>query len=183
MTLVAREKFELTPTGVVVHGEPTFGEWLEAMALLTSLREQLPIIIGDMLVYGETHYGEVFAQAVGYAPQTMLNYASVMRRVPPEVRREGLKYAHYEAVSSLPLPEQKRLLLRAVEEDLTREDLRQAARVIQGRPAAKRYVAECEMALESKSPGYDIVLTPDMETVEGDLPMGRVKVIIKSMGG
>jgi hypothetical protein len=127
------DKFTFTSTGLVIRGDPTLEECEEVGQCISLLGKMAPIWLGDLLNYMENRWGEGYAQvldATGYAYQTVVNAKSVMGRVPPEVRREGLHFSHYEAAASLPLQQQERLLERAVEEGLRTSDIRREARRI-----------------------------------------------------
>jgi hypothetical protein len=76
-------------------------------------------------------FGERMAQAVentGLAPQTLMNYASVARRVPPERRRQSLPYSYHAVVAPLEPADQERWLTDAEAEGWTRRELAHAVR-------------------------------------------------------
>ncbi len=82
------------------------GKYLQANYFL--MRQVLPVLIGDWLVYGEGHeaqWGIDCTQAIifpeEYAAQTLRNYAYVCRNVPPAIRHPNLRMSHYKAVAGL----------------------------------------------------------------------------------
>lgn len=108
-------------------------ERYEAIGLgLRAVNALSAFLIGDWLLYGEHTYGEKYAQAaslLGYSPQTLANYASVAKRIPPSRRRpESVTFSIHAEVASLPPEEQTHWLQVAAEESLTREELRQRLR-------------------------------------------------------
>lgn len=81
-----------------------------------------PMMIGDLLRYGEHYIGvdEVAAIVEPYQAGTVKKYVSVMSRVPPNVRNapeiketREIGYSHFEAVSSLEPNRQLKVLKEA----------------------------------------------------------------------
>ena len=125
--LVAVQGFEVTPLGVVIHGQPTYDAWEIMVKQVLYVRAVLPWCIGDLLNFGESHYGEKYAQAVevtGHEYQTLANYASVCRRVPIERRQAELSFSHHALVASRAPEEQVQLLHTAWDEYMTTAQLR-----------------------------------------------------------
>ena len=121
----------MLPDRMTVHGEPSFAEWSAMMAQVLHVRGALPYWIGDMLLYGECAYGEAYAQAIevtGYEYQTLANYASVCRRVPPERRQAELSFSHHALVAALSPEDQTHWLHEAWDLYWTTADLRDALR-------------------------------------------------------
>jgi len=131
--LVTQGAFEFGERGMVVHGEPTLSEYIaafgETQALWQESQERWPWNLGDFVIYGERHYGEVYVQAIiitGHRLQTLMNYASLCRAYPPERRRPGISASLHDAVKALPEPDQEHWLDVAEEQGWVREDLRGA---------------------------------------------------------
>lgn len=85
-------------------------------------------MIGDWINFGERKFGEKYAQAVeatGLRKETLMNYASTARRVPPEVRRPELTFGAHVEVAKLEPLDQIEWLERAVQNEWRREDLRE----------------------------------------------------------
>lgn len=60
--------------------------------------------VGDLVLFGEAVFGEEYAQieqALGLAPQTIANRASVARHIPPERRRASLPFGVHAEVAYL----------------------------------------------------------------------------------
>lgn len=88
-------------------------------------------MIGDWINFGERAYGEKYAQAVeatNMTPATLMNYASIARKVPRERRREGVPFSVHALVAPLPPREQKEWLDRTERNEWTREELREQLR-------------------------------------------------------
>lgn len=89
--------------------------------------------VGDLILFGEAVYGEIHAQieqALGLAPQTIANRASVARHVPPERRRASLPFGVHAEVAYLDPKERDRWLDRAEREQWTRAKLREEMRAV-----------------------------------------------------
>jgi len=96
--------------------------------------------VGDWITIGETLYGEQAAQAIddpatrydvmrrvtGAEQQTLLNVASVARKVKRGVRRQELRFSHHAVVAPLEANEQRHWLALAVKNQWTVAELRQA---------------------------------------------------------
>jgi hypothetical protein len=146
MTMIVRESamddISFDP-GVV-----TFEEWQAKFFSLEAVAHSLPWWIGDLLLYGEEHFHEQWAQVVSELPWKK-DYAlqcHYMARMFPKTRRfSELSFSHHVAVVSLPAALQEDLLRRAVLEDWKVREIRQAVR-------ARRLL--------------DVQVKPDMEAIE-----------------
>jgi len=104
--------------------------------------------VGDWIAYGEdTYRDDIYLQAVGMtglSKNTLENYASASRLVPPQRRRSGVSHSIHVEVKSLPAGSQKRLLARAEREQLTKEAVRELVREEKGYepPPIERPVCE-----------------------------------------
>ena len=85
-------------------------------------------LLGDLLVAASSRYGDDFAvtvmEATGLSYQSCSNLASICRRVKPNVRRQELRFHTHAVVAPLEPSEQKRLLKLAVDNQWTRQRLR-----------------------------------------------------------
>jgi len=85
-------------------------------------------LLGDLLVAASSRYGDDFAvsvmEATGLSYQSCANIASVCRRVKPNVRRQELRFHTHAVVAPLEPSEQKRLLGLAVDNQWTRQRLK-----------------------------------------------------------
>lgn len=121
--------------GMVVSKETSYTEWAEKGKELDKLARiseyVLPWLIGDWVVAGEELFDERYAQAVdftGYTYGRIANCAWVARRVPINMRKKGLTFAHHEAICSLPNEERDRWLEMAVERFWTVRELKAHAK-------------------------------------------------------
>ena len=183
---------EVTPTGAVAKWAPTFAEYESEVSLWVMVHAACPMVLGDLLNIGEMLFPEIWAQVVDawterYAAQTLYNYKSVMARVPHEVRQEGLRYCHCEAVASLSPNMQKQVLAIAARDQLGKEETRDLVHRIKlgnGQPVPPRkYTARCKRAFqEVRDKTTAIVLEePYWETSHGELPDGEVDVTLKEV--
>ena len=81
---------ELTPTGIAwpKDRDLTPVEWQTIGAALMYMEQRCGWWVGDWWVYGEQKYGDLtnLATAIGRAPKTLHNKASVARQVEPSRR-------------------------------------------------------------------------------------------------
>ena len=118
----------VTDTGLYLEPDTPYEQWAALGMMLRRLDDAAIWIRGDWVNYGETAYGEKYAQAVsetGLAEQTLMNDASLARKFPPERRRLGLRPTHHAVVRSLPIAEQEQWLDRAEAEGWSRRELEQ----------------------------------------------------------
>lgn len=153
----ALEKYEPTAVGIALPDNLAFREWQTLFDGYSFMAKNIPWVIGDLLVYGETHYGEDVGQALDglmartqYAQGTIYNLVYVSRHVSPHVRNPNLSHGiHYE-VAKMDQGDQVEWLTRAELEGWTVGDLRKA---IKGeRPQRKIEVKEVEEAEEKPKP-------------------------------
>lgn len=91
--------------------------------------------VGDFILYGEQLYGELYAQiedAMGLAPQTLSNRASVARHIPPNRRRAALPFGVHAEVAYLEPRERDLWLDKAERGQWTRAKLREEIRQSRG---------------------------------------------------
>lgn len=131
----------ITTNGAKIGCYESIQDWCKDLIDLVVLHANLPIAIGDMLVYGEERWPHEFAQAIEplcatYSPDTIRNYMSIARRVPPGLRPKNvqLRLGHFEAVASLPAPTQQEILQKAADQSLDRTETRALASAARGDP-------------------------------------------------
>jgi len=123
--------FDLKPTGLSVRGKPTLAEWERCGIVLRRIEGAVQWWIGDWLNYGEKAYGEKYTDAEALTElerQTLTNYAYVSAHVTISRRRENVSYSVHAEVAPLPPDQQRAILTRAAEEDLTVGEVRAAIR-------------------------------------------------------
>jgi hypothetical protein len=132
--------FEFTPTGMIVHGKPTFAETARIGEFIRLVNKGSQWWWGAWLNYGEGRFGERFAQVVeatGWEPKTIQQYAWVERAVPIANRLDDVPFGHYaNTIASLPVPEQKNWAARAADEGWSQRDLKRNVRAALKKPLA-----------------------------------------------
>ena len=115
---------EISRLGLEMTQPLTFEEWRDMAPTLGQLVTGVGFVIGDWLVYGETHFSEkgpisrrvstpIYDEAVnvtGLDRRTLHNYAYVARRVPAARRSLRLSWEHHRIVAKLPALEQEHWL-------------------------------------------------------------------------
>jgi hypothetical protein len=101
----------------------------EKVKRLADTDRSTPIEIGDALNEGEEVFGEQFAQVLVYFPQhksqTIINWKSICRSVPKDVRPIKVRISQMDAVRALTYPQQKVYLGWAVDNDYGREEIQE----------------------------------------------------------
>lgn len=129
-----------TPVSVEIDPQTTFEEWGEiytahdhAVSHLENQVERANWILGDTILFGEEHFPEDYTQLVhdtGKRKKTLVNIASVCRRIPTHERHDDLSFSVHAALAYVQ-PEEKReeLLKKADEEKLTAAEARKLAKL------------------------------------------------------
>lgn len=132
--------FQLTKTGAVAVGEPTYEEWQAAFEWAQNVEKASPFWIGDLLAFGDK-WGEMASQvleATDYAMQTCKNAKHTCKTIPPERRRPGVSFAHHQEIAAVKEPdEQDKWLEKCEVEDLTRDQLRVQIKAAKSAAAGK----------------------------------------------
>lgn len=129
MTLALPLPGRLTAVSFTPQPGVTFDEWAEAVRVMGRLIRVTPWIVGDLLAYGEDHFGERAAQVFdefGLASETISNYVNVARAIPRTRRRKTLPFSIHAEVAALPEREQEEWLTRCEAKGWTRGQLREA---------------------------------------------------------
>lgn len=142
-TVIQTGPFIFGTTRLSVIGTPTIEEWEQCGVWLSTIRESIHWWIADWVNYGERMFGEDAAQgisaridgaanATGWKPETIAQYARVGRQVPPERRREGVSWSHHREVADLTPEKQTEWLDRVEREDMSTDRLRGELRAAKG---------------------------------------------------
>jgi hypothetical protein len=129
--LARAKQVSMSGVGLHIPAGLSFEEWARAGRQLAGIVDSSAWWLGDWLVFGKTHYSDLYQLAIqraGLRYQTLRNYAWVARRFDVSRRRAGLTFQHHAEVASLPLEERERLLERAERESWTTKQLRTAIR-------------------------------------------------------
>lgn len=124
---LARHGVAVTATSLRLPETTTYEDFTEICAFLGTLHDATKWYIVDAFLQGERLFGDDVYQAaeqLGKSPQTIQNWLTTGRKVPPSRRREGVKFEHHAIVAPLEPEEQKRWLKVAEEEQLSKERLR-----------------------------------------------------------
>jgi hypothetical protein len=172
--------------GVKLKRKPTFEEWQLETESWIAVDDVTPIVIGDLLNWGEELFPERYAQVVDpmrdhYKPQTLSNYKSVMKAVPRSVRQKGLKYKHYEQVRRLKRDEQRQLLKRAAKEGWSARQLGKEKRALLGEPPnSEPFRVEVMKVVEEVRGREAVLVLEGLGLTEGELPDGPATVSIRA---
>ena len=114
--------FEVTPTGLVVHGDPNFNQCEALWETLLTFEKVVQLAIGDAMRFFRERFGEradqIISHRTGWSRSTLRNYEWTAEKVPPSVRRlDVLSFSHHQKVAALPPGDQERLLNAAAAGD------------------------------------------------------------------
>ena len=118
---------KLTPTGYKPRTDQTLEEWDEDGELLVAIDHSMSWALGDWLHAGGDQFGQECWQARAIQSKSLDWWQQVERvstSVPPENRVAELPWSYHQAVASLGLEDQRRLLQEALDKDWEREHLR-----------------------------------------------------------
>lgn len=120
-----------TETGLSFRGDTPIEVWGALTERLLAAHRKLEFCLADAINFGDRAYGERYAQwvdEVGLSKRTIANIAYIGRKVDASRRREGVSFSHHAEVAALPPADQEALLDRAIDQGLTRYQLRDAVR-------------------------------------------------------
>jgi hypothetical protein len=127
----AMTRFNPTPIGITLPENLEWKDWRVLFEGYGYMARSIPWVVGDLIVYGEDHYGEEVAQAMSeimaktrYGRKTIYNLVYVSRNVLPENRNPALTHSHHYEVAKLDAEEQREWLGLAELEGWTVRQLR-----------------------------------------------------------
>lgn len=128
----------VTPTSLTLtNPELPWEDYERLGAFIGEMNRACAWWVGDLVNFGEDIYKEKHAQieqALGLAPQTIANRASVARHIPPSRRRPSLAFGTHAEVAYMPARERDHWLSLAVKGGWTRAKLREEMRAAGLRP-------------------------------------------------
>lgn len=138
------------PVGLQLPPGLPYDQYESLLILAWEVHELSRWVIGDIISAAEDQYrNDIYMQAVGLTGlsyNTLQNYASASRLVPPQRRRSSVSHSIHVEVKSLPAGSQKRLLAKAEREQLTKEAVRGLVREEKGHqpePIERPVCPEC----------------------------------------
>lgn len=125
---IIAEHIKPTLTGLIITGELSYDDWLKAAEFYQFLRSRTQWIIGDILRYGESRYGDKYSQAVdehGKSQSRLSTYVYICNRFDIDRRRPELSFDHHAECGSLDPREADRVLLEAIKLRWSKQDVRE----------------------------------------------------------
>lgn len=134
---------------------PSFEQWQQAGVQLREIERHVQFWIGDWVNYGRARWGEqaeqglaedveiLAAEATGWKPATVEQYARVARQVAPERRDPALPFSVHREVADLPPDQQTAWLARTKAENLSSDRLRGALKAERTGDTACWIVVRC----------------------------------------
>ncbi len=119
--IVPKRGIEFSEAALSLSGNMSFQKWLETGKSLTTMRKSIPFWYGDFLNYGESKFGEKYAQAFdpeGDEYKFVQTAKWVSKRIPPSRRHPKLGWQYHFEVADLADEEQDELLAKAEKEKL-----------------------------------------------------------------
>jgi hypothetical protein len=124
--------FKITPTGLMIEGQPSQDEWYNFRHCLMNMPESVHWIIGDWLNYGIDHYNLTYTEVADllkengllFCKQTLRNDKYVAAKIHISWRHDGLSWQHHKEVASLPGSQQEYWLSYASKMHISTKELR-----------------------------------------------------------
>jgi hypothetical protein len=103
---IVRDRVTMLPghIGLKLADDTPIEESLRVLDWTTTLSDHVGFMIGDVLNFGNTKWGEKYTQALnqtGRALPTLKQYASVSARIPIEKRQAVLTYTHHREILAI----------------------------------------------------------------------------------
>jgi hypothetical protein len=165
---IIEPRFQVTVTGLQVTGQPSWEQWVEYGRDLVADYNRLKWQISDWLAYGDDAFGDDIYQIVDeiWQPQTIANYTSTARRIPPSERRPDVVFSIHSEVASLDAVNRKHALDMVASKQWNRDDVREYKRNLKGLPLAVEQTITLRYT--------DIVYQADKIIVVFDKPIGDI---------
>lgn len=126
------------PVGLKLPPDLPYETYESIGLMLTEVDDLVRWCCGDWIAYGEDTYKmDMYEQAValtGMSYNTVQNWASLSRKIPPQRRRGGVRHSVHMEVKALPPADQKRLLTRAYREKIQSSQMRELVKIENGVP-------------------------------------------------
>jgi DNA methylase len=181
--------FRLGERGAEPVGSPTREQWSDCLDYLMHMGRRIHFWIGDLLVYGERRWGEMYDEMIertGYEARTLRTLKWVAGQIEAARRRDDLTFAHHQEVAGLVPEYQDALLAEAAREGWTREMVRHAVNRLSyehDRPAVTaspglRHGDWREVMPTLPDESVDLLLTapPDIAVLDAALTLATAKL-------
>ena len=170
--LFRSERIQYAKTSLAIRKNLSFAEWEELGGILANIGKGWPWWVGDWVNYGETRWGEKYAQAIdnGFDYGTVRNAAWVASRVDVSRRRDKLSWSHHQVVAPLKPREQTLWLDKAEANGWTRSELRDALRASQQLPTPPLPAGQFHVLYADPPWRYDFAASPDRRQIENHYP-------------
>lgn len=117
-----------TTTAAVIPAKISLKNWSSGFGRIAYMRDMSRFWIGDLLIFGESQekWGERYTQAInatGLDYQTLRNFTALSKKFAPDRRRPELTWTHHRAVAGIEMSAADLLLQRAIDEELSAQDL------------------------------------------------------------
>jgi hypothetical protein len=140
---------QMTPTGAIISEDVTLEGFCQALQNCQTLANASLWALGDLLLYGEARgdWGEMYTQAIDLTRKsytTLTHAVHLSKRYPPEDRIHELSWTHHREAAKIPDHDERQAVLRqAVEQQWTREQLRDHIRGDQPAPPLRTTCPQC----------------------------------------
>lgn len=162
VALEVADQVTLDKVGLRIREDLTFEDWQLLGEGIRALGSGYHWWVGDWVNYGDAQFGEKYSQAIDATEldvQTLMNVASVCRKIPISRRVRSLSFSHHVVVQSLEPAVMAEMLKTAAENKASVRDLRDAVRhykTLQGEigeaPASNGRAAEPREATATDEP-------------------------------
>jgi hypothetical protein len=117
--------FTLLPSALVVNKPGDLLAWEASARTLFQIQRSVYWWIGDMVVYGDSQFGEDFNQV--FDPNVSLDLTQICEKVsrefPPTERNYNLSWSHHRALLNYDKPFQRAMLAKAEYEGWSSKEL------------------------------------------------------------
>lgn len=123
--------FIMTPTSLIIDGEPTAEQWKECGRHLSTAERSVLWWVGDWLLYGEFRWRESYAKAAGdtgLAKSTLKQARRLASLFKTDDRSSVLGFRHHVEVAALPPRISAKMLKEAEANEYTVKELREVVR-------------------------------------------------------
>jgi len=174
------EKYvSFTDKGLELADDTPYAVWERIGGVLQEQKQLMDVYLGDWLNFGERRWGQRYTQAVkvtGLGVGTLMNTASIARRMEPEARilGDGVTFSHWAPVAKLDGPDVKKdWLLKAQQGGWSCQRLRREIDLASGvqKVYADPYTGEGTVTFETLPDGSErVIIVIKASSEQGYLP-------------
>jgi hypothetical protein len=173
--------FQFHKHKLIANGEPDFTTWNAVAERMQQVNEYSTEWMALLLVWGEQHYGEKYAQATkatGKEYSTLANAVHTVKTIEADEWRDELDFTHFQELANLQAKDE-RVVIRdnAIDHGWTCFQVRSEVQRLKGKHPP--FIGEVTI-INGENDG-EYIMCPGYGVNEDDIPTGTVKAVLRGV--